>query len=212
LQSGVPAEWSALDERHGVNVIESRPGDPVCSLAKAIREVRRKGDIVIVSIHWGGNWGYAIPSAQKRLARRLVDEARITILHGHSLHHVKAIVVYKGCLILYGCGDFLNDYEGIEGYEGFRGDLGLMYFTDVDPWAGWLLALRMVPTQVRRFRVNRVSEVDAQWLKDLLNREGEAVRHSGKAKRRPYPNPALGLGRRSSRTWLFLNKEKPLAT
>ena len=31
-------------------------------------------------------------------------------------------------LVLYGCGDFLNDYEGIGGNEGFRGELGLMYF------------------------------------------------------------------------------------
>jgi hypothetical protein len=26
------------------------------------------------------------------------------------------------------CGDFLNDYEGITGYERYRGDLALMYF------------------------------------------------------------------------------------
>jgi len=29
-------------------------------------------------------------------------------------------------LILFGCGDFLTDYEGISGYEQFRGDLTLM--------------------------------------------------------------------------------------
>jgi poly-gamma-glutamate synthesis protein (capsule biosynthesis protein) len=175
LSSGIPAEWSALDGRPGVNVMESRPDDPVRSLTNAIREVRRKGDVVIVSIHWGGNWGYEIPSAQRMLARRLVDEAGLDILHGHSSHHVKAIEVYKRRLILYGCGDFLNDYEGIESYESFRGDLGLMYFADVDPGAGRLLALRMIPTQVRRFRVNRACEVDAQWLEDLLNREGNRL-------------------------------------
>jgi poly-gamma-glutamate synthesis protein (capsule biosynthesis protein) len=35
--------------------------------------------------------------------------------------------VYKGKLILYGCGDFLNDYEGIGGYEYYRDGLALMY-------------------------------------------------------------------------------------
>ena len=30
-------------------------------------------------------------------------------------------------LILYGCGDFINDYEGISGNEEYRGDLALMY-------------------------------------------------------------------------------------
>lgn len=173
LSSGIPAEWSASDDRPGVNLVESESDDAVRSLAKMIREVRRKGDVVIISIHWGGNWGYEIPSAQRMLAHRFVDETEAAILHGHSSHHVKAIEVYNRCLILYGCGDFLNDYEGIGGYESFRGDLGLMYFADVDPWTGRLLALRMIPTQVRRFRVNRATEVDSKWLEGLLNREGK---------------------------------------
>jgi poly-gamma-glutamate synthesis protein (capsule biosynthesis protein) len=175
ISSGIPAEWSAQEDRPGVNVIETQPGDPVCSLAKAIREHRRKGDVVVASIHWGGNWGYKIPSSQRKLAHHLVDEAGLNILHGHSSHHVKGIEVYKGCLILYGCGDFLNDYEGIPGYESFRGDLGLMYFVDVNPWDGRLIDLRMIPTQIRRFRVNRASEVDSKWLEDLLNREGKRL-------------------------------------
>jgi poly-gamma-glutamate synthesis protein (capsule biosynthesis protein) len=95
------------------------------------------------------------------------------ILHGHSSHHVKAIDVYKERLILYGCGDFLNDYEGIGGYESFRGDLGLMYFADVMPSTGQLLALRMIPTQIRRLRINHASEGDTKWLETLLNRKGQ---------------------------------------
>ena len=154
-------------------MIETQREDPVNSLAKEIGAVRRKGDVVIASIHWGGNWGYEIASSERIFARRLVDETGVDIVHGHSSHHVKAIEVRKGRLIVYGCGDFLNDYEGIEGYESFRGDLGLMYFADVDPWTGRLLALRMIPTQVCRFRVNRASEVDSKWLEGLLNREGK---------------------------------------
>jgi poly-gamma-glutamate synthesis protein (capsule biosynthesis protein) len=173
LSSGIPPEWTALADRPGLSILETQPEDPVQSLAIGIRQVRRKGDVVIVSIHWGVNWGYEIPSAEKRLAHRLVDETEVDILHGHSSHHVKAIEVYKGRLILYGCGDFFNDYEGIEGYEEFRGDVGSMYFVDVDPGTGRLLALRMVPTQVRRFRVNRASQADSKWLEGLLNREGQ---------------------------------------
>jgi poly-gamma-glutamate synthesis protein (capsule biosynthesis protein) len=173
LSSGIPGEWAALESQPGINVMETQPDDAVCSLAKGIRAVREKGDIAIVSIHWGSNWGYKIPPAQRKLAHRLVDETGVDIIHGHSSHHMRAIEVYKGSLILYGCGDFLNDYEGIEGYESFRGDLGLMYFADVDPYTHRLLALRMVPTQIRRFRVNRASEIDSKWVEDLLNREGK---------------------------------------
>lgn len=171
--SGIPAEWSAQTNRPGLHILETQPKDPVHLLAKEIGTVKRNGDIVIVSIHWGSNWGYKIPSAQKQIAHRFIDEAGVDIVHGHSSHHVKAIEVYKDRLVLYGCGDFFNDYEGITGYEQFRGDLGLMYFAEIDSITGKLFALRMIPTQVRRFRLNRAPSIDSEWVADLLNREGK---------------------------------------
>jgi hypothetical protein len=50
--------------------------------------------------------------------------------------------VYHSRLILYGCGDFINDYEGIRGYEEYRDDLALMYFADIEPTTGILLRSR----------------------------------------------------------------------
>jgi poly-gamma-glutamate synthesis protein (capsule biosynthesis protein) len=174
--SGIPIEWSANEDRPGLNVIESRSDNAIRSIARKITEVKKAGDVVVVSIHWGENWGYTIPHSQEKLAHRLVDETGVDIVHGHSSHHVKAIEVYKERLILYGCGDFLNDYEGITGYESFRGDLGLIYFTDINPSTGQLLALRMIPTQVRRFRINHACEGDARWLEVMLNQEGTRYR------------------------------------
>ena len=171
--SGIPVEWAARENRPGLRIIESQPEDPVRLLVKEISAIIQKGDIVVVSTHWGSNWGYKIPFSEKRLAHRLIDETKADIVHGHSSHHVKAIEVYKERLILYGCGDFFNDYEGIGGYEDFRGDLSLMYFADINPATGKLLALRMIPTQICRFRLNRASAADSQWLADLLNREGK---------------------------------------
>lgn len=171
--SGIPADHSAGEDRPGLHIIETQREDPVSHLAKTISAIKKAGDIVVVSIHWGGNWGYGIPSAEKRLAHRLIEEAGTDIVHGHSSHHVKAIEVYSGRLILYGCGDFFNDYEGISGYESFRGDLGLIYFADIDPTNGELFGLRMVPTQIRRFRLNHALAADSRWLEDLLNREGK---------------------------------------
>jgi poly-gamma-glutamate synthesis protein (capsule biosynthesis protein) len=75
-------------------------------------------------------------------------------------------------LILYGCGDFLTDYEGISGHEGFRGDLALMYLISVSPEQGRLLEARLVPLQSKRFRLGRVCARDAEWLCNLLNRYG----------------------------------------
>ena len=88
-----------------------------------------------------------------------------------KLKEIEEKWTYKGKPIFYGCGDFLNDYEGIKGYEQFRGDLGLMYFVSMDLQTGQLVRLQMTPMQVRNFRVNKASRVDALWLRDTLNRE-----------------------------------------
>ena len=93
-----------------------------------------------------------------------------------SLHHVNGIEVYKDRLVLYGCGDFLNDYEGIGGYERFRGDLALMYLVGMDPSTGKLVRLQMTPMQTKHLRANRASRADALWLRDTLNREGKQFR------------------------------------
>ena len=42
------------------------------------------------------------------------NQGGIDVVHGHSSHHPRPIEVYQRRLILYGCGDFIDDYEGIE--------------------------------------------------------------------------------------------------
>jgi len=170
--SGIPMGWGAKDKKPGVNLLEDLSAKSLRDIQEKVRRVKREGDIVVASIHWGSNWGYGIPQEQRVFSHRLIDEAGVDIIHGHSSHHVKAIEVYKDKLILYGCGDFLNDYEGISGYEEFRADLSLMYFATVYPSTGKLLGLQMTPTKIRRFKVIRASNVDTLWLKDTLNREG----------------------------------------
>jgi poly-gamma-glutamate synthesis protein (capsule biosynthesis protein) len=133
------------------------------------------GDVLVASIHWGSNWGYDIPPEQIAFAHRLIDEG-VAIVHGHSSHHVKAIEVFKGRLILYGCGDFVTDYEGISGYEMLRGDLGLVYLVELDSRNGQLMSARLVPVQMRSFRLERASATDAGWLCTLLNRLGTPFR------------------------------------
>jgi poly-gamma-glutamate synthesis protein (capsule biosynthesis protein) len=170
--SGIPSSWAADADKPGVHLLTDLSDGTVRQFAQDVRRIKHQGDIAVASIHWGGNWGYKITGAQKAFAHRLIDEADVDVIHGHSSHHVKGIEVYKERLILYGCGDFINDYEGIGGYEEFRADLSLMYFATIDPATGKLNELQMIPTQIKRFRVNRASMNDARWLKDILNREG----------------------------------------
>jgi poly-gamma-glutamate synthesis protein (capsule biosynthesis protein) len=133
---------------------------------------RRPGDLVLVSLHWGGNWGYRVPPEQAEFAHKLIDLAAADLVHGHSSHHPKAAEIYRGKLILYGCGDFINDYEGISGHEEFRGDLGVMYFPTLASGSGELLDLELVALCRRRLRLERAPEIDCQWLCGVLNAEG----------------------------------------
>jgi poly-gamma-glutamate capsule biosynthesis protein CapA/YwtB (metallophosphatase superfamily) len=76
--------------------------------------------------------------------------------------------VYRGKLILYGCGDCIDDYEGITGYEEYRGDLRLLYFASIAADTGEFAALTMVPMQARNMRLRHASAADSQWLAATL--------------------------------------------
>ena len=129
--AGVPCHWAATPDAPGINLLRELSRKVADRIGKKIRSIRGWHDIVSASVHWGGNWGYEIPEGQSAFAHWLIDVAGADIIHGHSSHHAKAIEVYHGKLILYGCGDFIDDYEGISGYERFRDDLVLMYFPTV---------------------------------------------------------------------------------
>jgi len=155
----------------GINLLPDMSEATASDIGHQIVRTRRPGDIIVVSIHWGPNWGHEIPAQQRRFAHTLIDRAGVTIVHGHSSHHAKAIEIYSDRLILYGSGDFINDYEGIAGYQDYRGDLAVMYFAELAHTSGKVVAVDMVPLQIRRFRLTRASRVDADWLMRTLDRE-----------------------------------------
>ena len=168
--SGIPPGWAAADARPGINFLPDLSDAGLEAVAASVQAHKGPGDLVVVSLHWGPNWGYEIPAAQRSFAQGLI-EAGVDVVHGHSAHHVKGIEVYRQRPIFYGCGDFFDDYEGITGYESYRDDLVLMYFVTLAVETGALQSCRMTPLQIRRFRLNRPSEQDTPWLRDLLDRE-----------------------------------------
>jgi poly-gamma-glutamate synthesis protein (capsule biosynthesis protein) len=170
--SGVPPSWGPRPGRPGIAYLEDLSEESVARLAARIDAARGTGDLVIASAHWGPNWGYDISADEQRFAHALVERAGVSIFHGHSSHHAKAIEVFRGKLVLYGCGDLINDYEGIGGHAEFRGDLSLMYFPTLDAASGELRELGMTAMQMRRFRLCRAGESDARAACAILDREG----------------------------------------
>jgi poly-gamma-glutamate synthesis protein (capsule biosynthesis protein) len=172
--SGVQPEFAATATRAGVDLLPDLSARTCAAIARYVAAFRRAGDLVVASIHWGGNWGYHVGDDERRFAHRLIDEAQVDLVHGHSSHHAKGIEVYRRKLVLYGCGDFVNDYEGIEGHEEYRADLPVMYLPTLDA-QGSLAALTLVPLRLRRFRLEPASTEELAWLLAMFNREGERL-------------------------------------
>jgi len=168
--SGVPAEWAARPGSPGVHFVSGRLDASAHRLAERIAQHSKPEDIVAVSIHWGGNWGYAVGNEERDLAHFLIEEAGADIIHGHSSHHPRGVEIHRGRAILYGCGDLINDYEGISGHDQFRPDLVLAYLLSLHP-DGALASLEMLPYRLRRFRLNRAELEERQWLAEVMDRE-----------------------------------------
>ncbi|CAJ4275863.1 Capsule synthesis protein CapA domain-containing protein [Burkholderia pseudomallei] len=169
--SGVPPSWAATPRRGGLNYLADLSSGRATQIGERIAAQRREGDLVVVSLHWGGNWGFEIGDDEHAFAHRLIDTGAADIVYGHSSHHVKGIEIYRERLILYGCGDCLNDYEGIHGHQPFRPDLALMYFPVLDAGSGALVELSAVPMQIRNLRLQRAPADGKAWLHAVLERE-----------------------------------------
>jgi len=175
--SGISRHWAAQATKPGVHLLSDFSESTVENVGRLVAAARLPGDVALASIHWGSNWGYEIPEEHRRFAHGLIDRAAIDLVHGHSSHHPRALEVHRDRLILYGCGDSLNDYEGIRGYEEFRDDLVLMYFPALDAGTGALVRLRMMPLRIRKFRLEYPAPADRAWLREVMDRECRRFGH-----------------------------------
>jgi hypothetical protein len=74
--SGVPDGWAATAGAPGVcqTDLSSREVDRIRSAVSAVKRDRGGGVVVVVSIHWGGNWGFAVDLQQQHFAHALIDK------------------------------------------------------------------------------------------------------------------------------------------
>jgi len=187
-ESGIPPDWGAAEGTAGVDLLPDLSADTADSLLERVERQRGEDELALVSIHWGDNWGYEVPEEQVVFAHRLIDRG-VDLVHGHSSHHPRPLEVYRGKLVLYGCGDFINDYEGISGHEEYRSELRVMYFPELDPRDRTLRALRMVVLRSKKLRLERASSEEVAWLGQTLT---EASRSFG-TRVVPGPDSVLEL-------------------
>lgn len=164
---GVPLAWAASAEQPGVALFRDLDERSADVLADRLRRVRRHGDVSIVSIHWGSNWGYEVEESHAAFAHALVERG-VDVVFGHSSHHPRPIEIVRGKPVFYGCGDLITDYEGITAYESFRNDLVLLYLLRVGEEQ---IEVTMKPFRIRKMRLERASPADGRWLEEVLARE-----------------------------------------
>ncbi|MDH4155527.1 MAG: CapA family protein [Nitrospira sp.] len=158
-------EWEATKTKPGVNYIAyGNRGlkEPYRSrLTQALLSARGQADFVIVSAHVGPNWG--APSKEIRaLVRDLIDMGA-DLYWGHSNHAPQGIEFYKGKVILYSTGDFVDDYMVDKGE---RNDLSFLFMLEVEQ--GRLARIRLHPTCIEDLGVRLANEREALFLKKTM--------------------------------------------
>ncbi len=103
-------DWEAKEFQPGISYLPVDLEDERAEeMFDTIRETKKKVDILVVSAHWGPNWGDRPPGHHLPFGRGLI-EAGADIVFGHSSHVFRGVEVYKGRPIIYGAGDFIDDY------------------------------------------------------------------------------------------------------
>ncbi len=158
-----PRGSSILKGTEGIYYFDiNQPSIFVAEIAQYTRNLPSE-DVVILSLHWGSNWEGnpnlplssprqrpIIPEEKKILARRLVEEAGVKIIHGHSPHHTQSHERIGDAVIFYAMGDFVDDYA-IDPI--FRNDIGGIASVDIDT-NGIIQDVIWTPTIIQDMQVN----------------------------------------------------------
>lgn len=156
----------------------------------------------VVSLHWGPNYRWHPNKEIVDLAHWLIDECDVDLIHGHSSHHIQGVEIYKGKLVVYGCGDFVDDYA-VD--PTFRNDLSATWRVTVGEKDDdgkrlgeaelEIRKLEVFPHRIRLFQANLLGrqDEDHQWVEnrfrelchefgtkveDELGDEGQIVVHA----------------------------------
>ncbi len=181
-------DWEAGPGRPGVFYAPVDPQDArFLQVVQRTRELAQVVDVVVVSAHWGPNWGRR-PLPEHRVAARLLVEAGADVVWGHSAHIVRGVEFLDGRPVLYSCGDFVDDYA-VDEVE--RNDWSFVFLLE---WREQGVEVELVPTVIRQFRANlaRGEERDAlcRRMRELCEELGTRVEHTPQGLRlRPKPAP-----------------------
>lgn len=140
-------DWEATESKPGVFYVPIDLNDKRAkSLFKLVKKTRDDVDILIVSAHWGPNWGYKPQPEHIPFAKQLIDSGA-DIIFGHSCHVFQGIEIYNGKTILYSTGDFIDDYA-VDEIE--RNDQSFIFIVEMKN--SKIEAIKLYPTVIRNMQ------------------------------------------------------------
>jgi len=142
--------WEATADHPGIVYIPLELQEKRAqTLLERVRKTKAVVDFLVVSAHWGPNWGYIPPAEHIPFAHALID-AGADVIFGHSCHVIRGIELYRGKPILYGTGDCIDDYAVAERE---RNDQSFMFVVETDAQA--IVRLLLYPTVIDAFQARR---------------------------------------------------------
>lgn len=139
--------WAAGPGSPGVHHVPvSLADERADDLLELVRRTRDRCDLLVVSAHWGPNWGAAVPREHREFAHALVEAGADTVF-GHSAHVFRGVEVHRGRPVVYSAGDFIDDYA-VHPVE--RNDRSFVFLLDVQD--GLPRRLRLRPTVIEDLR------------------------------------------------------------
>lgn len=155
--------WEATDERPGVWYVPTTLEEPRATrLLEAVRKTKSAVDLLIVSAHWGPNWGYDPPAEHIPFAHALID-AGADVIFGHSGHVIRGIELYRDKPILYCAGNFIDDYR-VDDIE--RNDQSCVFVVEIEGAA--ISRLLLYPTVIRAFQARRAQGSERRAIASMM--------------------------------------------
>ena len=141
--------FAAGPDRPGTNYLPvSMEPQVLRRVEAAVEQARGAGaDVVVFSNHWGPNMVERPNQLFRRFARAVIDRGA-DVYYGHSAHVFQGVEIYKGKLILYDAGDFIDDYAV---GERLRNDRSFVFWVSME--GRELRRLKLLPVSLHYARV-----------------------------------------------------------
>lgn len=172
-------EWEAKDDLAGINYIPATldPDRYYYRLQNYIEQAKTQSDLVIVSSHIGPHFRETPSVKYVNFAHKIIDFGA-DIYWGHSNHMPQGIELYKhnnnNKIILYDCGDFIDDYAIDSNYRNDLSFIFLLHFlidknsklsknNNTNNSGNILLQnsmIELIPTKISNFMVNTIPTDD----------------------------------------------------